>query len=100
MLFMGGPIPQNQHGRQNPHSEPLHTLDSRGEFPKIGECHFGVSYNKDYSILGSIFGSPYLGKLPEFTASEGWFSVLRSAALFSGFGISTWLKPRLVKFKL
>ena len=26
--------------------------------------HFGGSFNKDYSILGSILGSPYLGKLP------------------------------------
>ena len=24
----------------------------------------GVSHNKDYSILGSILGSPYLGKVP------------------------------------
>ena len=26
--------------------------------------HFGGPYNKDYSILGSILGSPYCGKLP------------------------------------
>ena len=25
---------------------------------------FGDPHNKDYSILGSILGSPYLGKLP------------------------------------
>ena len=25
---------------------------------------FGCPYNKDYSILGSILGSPYFGKLP------------------------------------
>ena len=25
---------------------------------------FGGPQNKDYSILGSILGSPYLGKLP------------------------------------
>ena len=25
---------------------------------------FGGPYNKDYSILGSILGSPYFGKLP------------------------------------
>ena len=24
----------------------------------------GVPHNKDYNILGSILGSPYLGKLP------------------------------------
>ena len=27
-------------------------------------CLFGASYNKDYSIWGSILGSPYFGKLP------------------------------------
>ena len=26
--------------------------------------HFGGPINKDYSILGSILGSPYFGKLP------------------------------------
>ena len=25
---------------------------------------FGGPYKKDYSILGSILGSPYVGKLP------------------------------------
>ena len=33
-------------------------------FPKIRGYHFGSSHNKDYSILGSILGSPYFGKLP------------------------------------
>ena len=32
-------------------------------FPKLGDL-FGDPYNKDYSILGSILGSPYFGKLP------------------------------------
>ena len=26
--------------------------------------HFGGPNNKDYSIMGSILGSPYFGKLP------------------------------------
>ena len=26
--------------------------------------HFGVPFNQDYGKLGSIFGSPYIGKLP------------------------------------
>ena len=30
-------------------------------FPKL----FGGSHNKDHSILGSILGSPYFGKLPD-----------------------------------
>ena len=34
-----------------------------GVFPKLG-VPFGGPYNKDYKILGSILGSPYLGKLP------------------------------------
>ena len=29
----------------------------------------GGSYNKDYSILGSILGSPYFGKLPHYCYS-------------------------------
>ena len=33
-----------------------------GGFPKI-RVPFGGPYNKDYSILGSILGSPYCGKL-------------------------------------
>ena len=33
------------------------------EFPKI-RCTFFGPHNKDYSILGSILGSPFLGKLP------------------------------------
>ena len=31
--------------------------------PKLGVPFWGP-YNKDYSILGSIMGSPYFGKLP------------------------------------
>ena len=33
-------------------------------FPKIGGYLFGVAHNEDYSILGSLLGSPYVGKLP------------------------------------
>ena len=34
-------------------------------FPKLGAPFFGGGpYNKDYRILGSMLGSPYLGKLP------------------------------------
>ena len=32
-------------------------------FPKLGVSVSGL-YNKDYSIRGSILGSPYFGKLP------------------------------------
>ena len=34
-----------------------------GSFPKLGVPFWGPN-NKDYSILGSILGSPYFGKLP------------------------------------
>ena len=34
------------------------------EFPKIRGTLFGGPHNKDYSILGSILGSPNFGKLP------------------------------------
>ena len=32
-------------------------------YPKIRGTVLGVPINKDYSILGSIFGFPYFGKL-------------------------------------
>ena len=36
-----------------------------GGFPKLGVPFWG-SNNKDYSIFGSILGSPNFGKLPNF----------------------------------
>ena len=33
-------------------------------FPKIRGTLIGGPHNKDYSILGSILGSPNFGKLP------------------------------------
>ena len=32
--------------------------------------HFGGPYSKDYSVWGSILGSPYLGKSPYLTPLE------------------------------
>ena len=54
---LGAPTPQQL--------RPQGFLQSRG-FPKIRVkgTFLGGPYKKDYSILGSIFGSPYLGKLP------------------------------------
>ena len=37
-----------------------------GSFLKLGVPFWGGLYNKDYSILGAILGSPYFGKLPFF----------------------------------
>ena len=34
-----------------------------GGLPKLGVPYWGP-HNQDFSILGSILGSPYLGKLP------------------------------------
>ena len=42
---------------------------------------FGGPYNKDYSILGSILGSPYFGKLPY---EEPPFLKSRALSSFSG----------------
>ena len=38
-------------------------------FPKIMGTFLGGPNKKDYSILGSILGSPYFGKLPSSTGS-------------------------------
>ena len=40
-------------------------------FLKLEVPFLGGPYNKDYSILGSILGSPYLGKLP-YKRYRGW----------------------------
>ena len=45
----------------NPLKQPSLTIWG---FPKIRGTLFGDPHIKDYSILGSILGSPYLGKLP------------------------------------
>ena len=41
----------------------MYTFHIRG-FRKIMGTFSGSPYKKDYSIWGSILGSPYLGKLP------------------------------------
>ena len=57
----------------------------------------GCPHNKDYSILGSILGSPYLGKLPYSLITFTW------ALSASNMGTTTrkqsacrvpWLKPQ------
>ena len=40
------------------------TIEGLG-FPELGVQFWGF-YNKDYSILGSIWGSPCFGKLRDF----------------------------------
>ena len=45
-------------GRAKPNMTPI------WGFPKVRGTFFGGPHNKDYSILGSILGSPLLGKLP------------------------------------
>ena len=43
-------------------------------FPKIRGYHFGGLNNKDYSILGSILGSPYFGKSTNLAAVKQQFN--------------------------
>ena len=40
-------------------------------FPKVRGSLLGVSYKKDSSVLGSMLGPLYFGKLPYVEASEG-----------------------------
>ena len=42
-----------------------------GGLPKLG-VPFGGPHNKDYSILESILGSPYSGKLPYWGPPNLW----------------------------
>ena len=64
-----------------------------GGFPKLGYL-FGDPYNKDYSILGSILGSPCFRKLPYLSLSlffswlyGGMYEILGTTALEQGFGV-------------
>ena len=45
-----------------------------GDFPTLGVPFLGVPHNKDCSILVSILGSPYLGKLPSSYLASMKFS--------------------------
>ena len=56
------------------HGKELLNFDLRATrgFPKIRGTFLGGPYNKDYSILGSTLGSPYLGKLPQTPACRGY----------------------------
>ena len=53
------------HVRHPPRCSFLCASCNLGDSQNYG-YHFGGPYNKDYSILGFILGSPYLGKLPFF----------------------------------
>ena len=41
-----------------------------------GYPSLGGPYNKDYSILRSMLGSPYVGKLPHSVVAKVWGSGL------------------------
>ena len=47
-----------------------------GGFPKSRGTFLGGPHNKDHSILGSILGSPYFGKLSSLGVSRGGFAAL------------------------
>ena len=40
-------------------------MHSKWGFPRIRGTFFGGPHNKEYSIWGSILGSPYFGKVPD-----------------------------------
>ena len=62
-----------------------------GGFPKLGYL-FGGPHYKDYSILGSILGSPYLGELPpSFGENKALAVAARGAFLVSRYLILTLL---------
>ena len=52
----------------NPVSPQARSIVYEG-FPKLG-IPFGWSHNEDYSISGSILGSPYFGKIPYMDLSQ------------------------------
>ena len=56
-----------------------------GGFPKLG-VPFGGPHKKDYGILGSILGSPYLGKLPSQNNPQK-SRVLRNGHLWISLGM-------------
>ena len=49
-------------------------------FPQVRATFLGGPYNKDYSISGSVFGSPCLWKLPKQVP----FTALCSMFVFGG----------------
>ena len=53
-----------------PSMVPRSTWGIFGGFPKLGVPFWG-SHSKDSSILGSMLGSPFLGKLPSALGDMG-----------------------------
>ena len=63
-------------------------------FPKIKGTFWGGPYNKGYSILGSILGSPYFGKPPYTLGLSGPTlrgSQARRLAFLVGGGAGVWV---------
>ena len=56
-----------------------------GGFPKIRGTIFGGPYKKDYSILGSTLGSPYLGKLPNGLQQHESLGIFKGASSFGSY---------------
>ena len=55
-------------------SQPKRCWKRRSEdFPKLGIPFLGVPNSKDYSILGSILGSPNFGKLQVISGTAAHF---------------------------
>ena len=90
------------------HNPQSHIRNPEWGFPKIKGYHFRGPHNKDYSILGSIFGFPYLEKLLNISAAPEAQQVLgaelnasRGAGAFLGFAyleVYEYFKRRLDEF--
>ena len=57
----------------------------------------GGLYNKDYGILGSILGSPYLGALPYGNCRRQWWIDPQRTADF--FELQACIRPELKQLK-
>ena len=55
--------PPDDHGSSTGASNAGYCEGLYGRFPKVGVSYLGP-HTKDYSILRSMLGSPYFGKLP------------------------------------
>ena len=49
----------------------VYVLQLHGDPPKLVGTFLGGPFNKDYSLVRSILGSPYLGNLPRVLTSSG-----------------------------
>ena len=75
-------VPKFGHSTPRLHRMAMALQKQKRGFPRIGGNHFGGPDTKDHSLLGPIFGSPYLWKLPNNTSCgfAEWLPSSRNAA--------------------